>query len=127
MSTPKDMRYSKEHEWVKVEDGKARIGITHFAQSELGDIVFVELPEVGAEIKADEPFGSVESVKTVSELYAPINGTVTEVNEDLDDSPEFVNESPYEKAWMIVVEPADAEEIENLMTPEQYDEMTQED
>ncbi|QBG57726.1 glycine cleavage system protein H [Bacillus amyloliquefaciens] len=127
MSTPKDMRYSKEHEWVKVEDGKARIGITHFAQSELGDIVFVELPEVGAEIKADEPFGSVESVKTVSELYAPINGTVTEVNEDLDDSPEFVNESPYEKAWMIVVEPADAEEIENLMTSKQYDEMTQED
>ncbi|MDJ1630620.1 glycine cleavage system protein GcvH [Bacillus velezensis] len=127
MSTPKDMRYSKEHEWVKVEDGKARIGITHFAQAELGDIVFVELPEVGAEIKADEPFGAVESVKTVSELYAPINGTVTEVNEDLDDSPEFVNESPYEKAWMIVVEPADAEEIENLMTSEQYDEMTQED
>ncbi|MEC0405253.1 glycine cleavage system protein GcvH [Bacillus velezensis] len=127
MSTPKDMRYSNEHEWVKVEDGKARIGITHFAQAELGDIVFVELPEVGAEIKADEPFGSVESVKTVSELYAPINGTVTEVNEDLDDSPEFVNESPYEKAWMIVVEPADAEEIENLMTSEQYDEMTQED
>lgn len=127
MSTPKDMRYSKEHEWVKVEDGKARIGITHFAQAELGDIVFVELPEVGAEIKADEPFGSVESVKTVSELYAPINGTVTEVNEDLDDSPEFVNESPYEKAWMIVVEPADAKEIENLMTSEQYDEMTQED
>ncbi|XYY59489.1 glycine cleavage system protein GcvH [Bacillus velezensis] len=127
MSTPKDMRYSKEHEWVKVEDGKARIGITHFAQAELGDIVFVELPEVGAEIKADEPFGDVESVKTVSELYAPINGTVTEVNEDLDDSPEFVNESPYEKAWMIVVEPADAEEIENLMTSEQYDEMTQED
>lgn len=127
MSTPKDMRYSKEHEWVKVEDGKARIGITHFAQAELGDIVFVELPEVGAEIKADEPFSDVESVKTVSELYAPINGTVTEVNEDLDDSPEFVNESPYEKAWMIVVEPADAEEIENLMTSEQYDEMTQED
>nr|MDH3091394.1 glycine cleavage system protein GcvH [Bacillus velezensis]WGD99931.1 glycine cleavage system protein GcvH [Bacillus velezensis] len=127
MSTPKEMRYSKEHEWVKVEDGKARIGITHFAQAELGDIVFVELPEVGAEIKADEPFGGVESVKTVSELYAPINGTVTEVNEDLDDSPEFVNESPYEKAWMIVVEPADAEEIENLMTSEQYDEMTQED
>ncbi|MFA1779884.1 glycine cleavage system protein GcvH [Bacillus velezensis] len=127
MSTPKEMRYSKEHEWVKVEDGKARIGITHFAQAELGDIVFVELPEVGAEIKADEPFGSVESVKTVSELYAPINGTVTEVNEDLDDSPEFVNESPYKKAWMIVVEPADAEEIENLMTSEQYDEMTQED
>ncbi|ADP33786.1 glycine cleavage system protein H [Bacillus atrophaeus] len=127
MSTPKDLRYSEEHEWVKVEGEKVRIGITHFAQSELGDIVFVELPEVGAEIKADEPFGSVESVKTVSELYAPINGKVVEVNEDLDDSPEFVNESPYEKAWMIVVEPSDASEIESLMTSEQYDEMTQED
>ncbi|MGX4767322.1 glycine cleavage system protein GcvH [Bacillus mojavensis] len=127
MSIPKDLRYSEEHEWVKVEGEKAKIGITHFAQSELGDIVFVELPEVGAEIKADEPFGSVESVKTVSELYAPINGTVVEVNEDLDDSPEFVNESPYEKAWMIVVEPSDASEIEKLMSAEQYEEMTQQD
>ncbi|MEC1545105.1 glycine cleavage system protein GcvH [Bacillus halotolerans] len=127
MSIPKDLRYSEEHEWVKVEGERAKIGITHFAQSELGDIVFVELPEVGAEIKADEPFGSVESVKTVSELYAPINGTVVEVNEDLDDSPEFVNESPYEKAWMIVVEPSDAFEIEKLMTAEQYEEMTQQD
>ncbi|MEC1750948.1 glycine cleavage system protein GcvH [Bacillus mojavensis] len=127
MSIPKDLRYSEEHEWVKVEGEKAKIGITHFAQSELGDIVFVELPEVGAEIKADEPFGSVESVKTVSELYAPINGTVVEVNEDLDDSPEFVNESPYEKAWMIVIEPSDASEIEKLMTAEQYEEMTQQD
>lgn len=123
MSTPKDLRYSEEHEWVKLEDGKVRIGISHFAQSELGDIVFVELPQVGDEIKTDDPFGSVESVKTVSELYAPISGTVVEVNADLEDSPEFVNESPYEKAWMIVVEPADASEIENLMTAEQYEEM----
>ncbi|KOP78093.1 glycine cleavage system protein H [Lysinibacillus sp. FJAT-14745] len=123
MSTPKDLRYSEEHEWVKLEDGKVRIGISHFAQSELGDIVFVELPQVGDEIKTDDPFGSVESVKTVSELYAPISGTVVEVNADLEDSPEFVNESPYEKAWMIVVEPADVSEIEKLMTAEQYDEM----
>ncbi|MFB7158055.1 MULTISPECIES: glycine cleavage system protein GcvH [unclassified Lysinibacillus] len=123
MNTPKDLRYSEEHEWVKVEDGKVRIGISHFAQSELGDIVFVELPQVGDEIKTDDPFGSVESVKTVSELYAPISGTVVEVNADLEDSPEFVNESPYEKAWMVVVEPADASEIEKLMTAEQYDEM----
>ncbi|MFJ7668350.1 glycine cleavage system protein GcvH [Lysinibacillus sp. NPDC097195] len=123
MSTPKDLRYSEEHEWVKLEDGKVRIGISHFAQSELGDIVFVELPQVGDEIKTDDPFGSVESVKTVSELYAPISGTVVEVNADLEDSPEFVNESPYEKAWMIVVEPADASEIENLMTAEQYEEL----
>ena len=125
MSTPTELRYSEEHEWVKTEDGKARIGITHFAQAELGDIVFVELPEVGDEIKADEPFGSVESVKTVSELYAPISGTVVEVNEDLEDSPEFVNESPYEKAWMVVVEPSDSSEIDKLMTAEQYDKMTQ--
>lgn len=127
MSTPNELRYSEEHEWVKTEGDKVRIGITDFAQSELGDIVFVELPAVGDKIKADEPFGSVESVKTVSELYAPINGTVVEVNEGLEDNPEFVNESPYEKAWMIVVEPQDISEIDNLMTSEQYDEMTKED
>ncbi|MGD6817282.1 glycine cleavage system protein GcvH [Metabacillus sp. 113a] len=127
MTTPNDLRYSEEHEWVKVEGDKVRVGITHFAQSELGDIVFVELPEAGTEIKADEPFGSVESVKTVSELYAPISGKVVEVNEDLDDNPEYVNESPYEKAWMIVIEPADSSEIEGLMTAEQYTEMTNED
>lgn len=126
MSTPKDLRYSEEHEWVKVEDGKARIGITHFAQSELGDIVFVELPQVGDDIKTNEPFGSVESVKTVSELYAPISGKVVEVNSELEDSPEFVNESPYENAWMVVIEPADVTEIDSLMTAEQYEKMTQE-
>ncbi|MDA1476351.1 glycine cleavage system protein GcvH [Bacillus sp. CLL-7-23] len=127
MSTPKELRYSEEHEWVKTEGDTVRIGITDFAQSELGDIVFVELPEVGDEIQADEPFGSVESVKTVSELYAPINGKVIEINEELEDSPEFVNESPYEKAWMIVVEPADSTEIDKLMTAEQYDDMIKED
>ncbi len=127
MSTPKDLRYSEEHEWVKTEGNTVRIGITHFAQSELGDIVFVELPEVGDTVTADEPFGSVESVKTVSELYAPVSGKVVEVNEDLNDSPEFVNESPYEKAWMIVVEPSDVSEVDNLMTAEQYEEMINED
>ncbi|MDQ0857512.1 glycine cleavage system protein GcvH [Bacillus sp. V2I10] len=127
MNTPKELRYSEEHEWVKVEGEKVRIGITDFAQSELGDIVFVELPEVGDEIKADEPFGSVESVKTVSELYAPISGKVVEINEDLDDSPEFVNESPYEKAWMIVIEPSNVSDVDSLMTAEQYVGMTNED
>lgn len=127
MTTPKELRYSEEHEWVKVEGEKLRVGITHFAQSELGDIVFVELPEVGDEVTADEPFGSVESVKTVSELYAPVSGKVVEVNEDLNDSPEFVNESPYEKAWMIVIEPSNSSELENLMTAEQYEEMIKED
>lgn len=127
MSTPKELRYSEEHEWVKEEGDKVRIGITAFAQSELGDIVFVELPEVGDDITADEPFGSVESVKTVSELYAPVSGKVVEVNEDLDDSPEFVNESPYEKAWMVVVELSDKSELDNLMTAEQYEAMVNED
>ncbi|WP_044748597.1 glycine cleavage system protein GcvH [Bacillus alveayuensis] len=126
MNTPKELRYSEEHEWVRVEGGKVRIGITDFAQSELGDIVFVELPEVGAEITANEPFGSVESVKTVSELYAPISGKVVEVNEELNDNPEFVNESPYEKAWMIVVEPSDLSEVDNLLTAEQYEAMINE-
>jgi glycine cleavage system H protein len=127
MTTPKELRYSEEHEWVKDEGATVRVGITHFAQSELGDIVFVELPEVGDEVTADEPFGSVESVKTVSELYAPLSGKVVEVNEDLNDSPEFVNESPYEKAWMIVIEPSDRSELENLMTAEQYEEMVKAD
>ncbi|MFC7394338.1 glycine cleavage system protein GcvH [Scopulibacillus cellulosilyticus] len=127
MNVPKELKYSEEHEWVKVEDGKVRIGITDFAQDELGDIVFVELPEAGDEVEADEPFGSVESVKTVSELYAPVSGKVVEVNEDLDDSPEFVNESPYEKAWMIVVEPSDESEIEKLMDADAYEKMTSEE
>lgn len=126
MTTPKELRYSEEHEWVKVEGEKVRVGITHFAQSELGDIVFVELPEVGDEVTVNEPFGSVESVKTVSELYAPVSGKVVEVNEDLADSPEFVNESPYEKAWMIVVELSNSSELDELMTAEQYEEMIQE-
>lgn len=127
MSLPKELRYSEEHEWVKVEGEKVRVGITDHAQSELGDIVFVELPEVGDEVEADEPFGSVESVKTVSELYAPVSGKVVEVNEDLDDSPEFVNESPYEKAWMIVVEPSDKSQLDELMTAEEYEAMIQDE
>ncbi|WP_373893243.1 glycine cleavage system protein GcvH [Virgibacillus natechei] len=127
MNVPEDLLYSEEHEWVKQEDGNVRIGITDFAQDELGDIVFVELPEVGDELELDEPFGSVESVKTVSELYAPLSGKIVEVNEDLEDSPEFVNESPYDKAWMVVVEPSDESEIDRLLTAEQYDAVTDED
>ncbi|HWO94894.1 MAG TPA: glycine cleavage system protein GcvH [Bacillus sp. (in: firmicutes)] len=126
MNAPKELRYSEEHEWVKTEGNLVRVGITDFAQSELGDIVFVELPEVGATVQADEPFGSVESVKTVSELYAPISGKVVEVNEDLNDNPEFVNESPYEKAWMIVIEPSDAGAVDKLMSAEEYENMVNE-
>lgn len=126
MGTPKDFRFSKEHEWVKVEGDKVRVGISDFAQSELGDIVFVELPEVGKKLQVNEPFGSVESVKTVSELYAPISGTIVEVNEQLTDSPELVNESPYEQAWMVVIEPEDLSELETLMTADEYDQMINE-
>ena len=121
MNLPTDLLYSEEHEWVRREGSDIRIGITDFAQSELGDIVFVELPEVGDEIVANEPFGSVESVKTVSELYAPISGKVVEVNEDLEDNPEYVNESPYEQAWMIVVEPSDDAELDDLLSADQYE------
>ncbi|PHA00035.1 glycine cleavage system protein H [Bacillus pseudomycoides] len=127
MSIPKQLRYSEEHEWVQVDGNQVVIGITDFAQHELGDIVFVELPEVGATIEADEPFGSVESVKTVSELYAPVAGKVVAVNEELNDKPELVNESPYEGAWMIKVEIEDAGQVDNLLTAEQYEEMINQD
>lgn len=127
MSLPKDLLYSEEHEWVKKEGNKLRIGITDFAQAELGDIVFVELPEVGDELEADEPFGSVESVKTVSELYAPVSGKIVEVNEELEDNPEFVNESPYENAWMVVVELTDESGLDKLLSAEKYEEVIQED
>ena len=123
MSIPKELRYSEDHEWIKVEGNKVRIGITEFAQSELGDIVFMELPEVGDEITLGESFGSVESVKTVSELNAPISGKIVEINEELGDEPQFVNESPYEKGWMIVVELSDESQIDNLLSAEKYEEM----
>lgn len=124
MNLPKELRYSDEHEWVKQEGGnKVRIGITDFAQSELGDIVFVELPEVGVELEANSPFGSVESVKTVSELYAPVSGKVVEVNGELEDSPEYVNESPYESGWMIVVEITESADLDNLMDADKYEAM----
>ncbi|WP_214846988.1 glycine cleavage system protein GcvH [Exiguobacterium sp. s193] len=127
MSQVKDnLRYSEEHEWVEVTGNKARIGITDFAQHELGDIVFVELPEVGDTISANEPFGSVESVKTVSELYAPISGKVVAINESLSDSPELVNESPFEGAWMVDIELEDESQVEALMDAAAYKSMINE-
>lgn len=120
MSLPMDLYYSQEHIWVKKEGNQVRIGVTEYGQDELGDIVFVELPEVGEELVADEPFGSVESVKTVSELYAPISGKILEVNEELEDNPEFINESPYEKAWIVVIEIADDTELDELLTDDEY-------
>jgi len=120
MNVKNGYHYSDEHIWVKVEGEKARIGITEFAQSEFGDIVFVELPEVGTELKINEPFGSVESVKTVSELYAPISGKVLEINRELESNPELVNESPYDKAWLLVMEIADGSELDKLLSAEEY-------
>ena len=123
MAVPSEFKYSKEHEWVKVEDNVATIGITEHAQNELGDIVFVELPETDDELNEGDTFGSVESVKTVSELYAPISGKIIEVNEELEDSPEFVNESPYEKAWMVKIEINDESQSQELLSADQYSEM----
>ena len=117
---PDDVRYVESHEWVKEEGGRARIGITDYAQDQLGDIVFVELPAVGKSLNAGAPFGSVESVKAVSELYMPIGGKVVEINSTLENSPEVVNTSPYDQGWMIVVEPADAGELKNLLTVQAY-------
>lgn len=122
----KNLLYTAEHEWIKVDGEKAVVGITHFAQEQLGDIVFVELPEVGDTIEKGESFGSVESTKTVSELYAPVSGTVIAINEELSDSPEFVNESPYEKAWMIEVELSDASEVDELLSADKYEAVTNE-
>lgn len=121
-NVPSNLKYSREHEWVKVEGNRAIIGITDFAQSELGDIVFVELPEAGAELSANATFGTVESVKTVSDLYAPLSGTIVEVNAALVDSPEKVNEAPYEDGWMVVIELQDASEVDALLDAAAYSE-----
>jgi glycine cleavage system H protein len=127
MEIPKGLRYSHEHEWVAVEDNIATIGITDYAQEQLGDIVYVELPEVGAQVTKDDPFGVVESVKAVSDIFAPVSGTVTEVNGPLADSPEMVNEDPYGDAWMIRVELSDAGEVEDLMTAAEYQRFLEEE
>lgn len=121
--------YSKEHEWIeKVDVNKVRIGITDFAQNQLGDIVFVEFPAVGDQIESGTSIGSVESVKTVSDIYSPVSGTVTAVNEHLEDSPESVNSSPYGDGWMIEVEVADFDvAVKELLTDEEYKEFTAED
>jgi glycine cleavage system H protein len=121
MEVVKGLFYSGDHEWVKVEGDKAYIGITDFAQSSLGDIVFVELPEVDTEFSKEESFGVVESVKAASDLNIPVSGKVVEVNEDLADDPASVNEVPYEK-WMIAVELSDKSELEGMMNAEQYEE-----
>ena len=120
MEVPENLLYTQEHEWVRVEGNKAVVGITQFAQEQLGDIVFVELPEVGTSIEQESPFGVVESVKTVSDLYAPISGTVTASNKDLEAHPERVNNEPYGTGWIIEVEVSDEKELEKLMSSDDY-------
>lgn len=117
---PNDYKYSKEHEWVKVEGDIATIGITHFAQEELGDVVFVEFPATDEEFAAGDVFGSVESVKAVSDLFIPVGGTVIEVNEGLNDEPELVNNDPHGKAWMIKVKISDVAELDDLLDSAAY-------
>ena len=118
---PENLRYTKQHEWIDVLEGKtARVGITDYAQHELGDIVFVELPGVDDEFEQGEPFGVVESVKAVSDVYAPVSGTVEEINEELPDAPEIINTSPYGDGWMIKIRITDAGELDGLMDAAAY-------
>jgi glycine cleavage system H protein len=117
---PDDLRYLESHEWVRVEDGTARVGITEFAQDELGDIVFVELPEAGDAVEAGQSFGVIESIKAVSDLYAPVSGEVVDRNEELFDAPELVNEDPFGDGWMLAVDVADEAELDGLLTPDEY-------
>lgn len=116
-----DLLYTKEHEWVRVENGIMVVGITDYAQDQLGDIVYVEFPTEGEVIKQGSPFGVIESVKAVSDLYAPVSGKIVEVNVTLKDSPETVNEDPYIEGWMVKVEASDRKELDRLMTPEAYE------
>jgi glycine cleavage system H protein len=127
MEFPKDLKYTKEHEWVKVEGNIATVGITDYAQDSLGDVVYVELPQEGATVTKHEPFGVVESVKAVSDLYAPLSGSVTEVNDAIVDSPEAINEDPYGDAWMIKVEISSASELGDLLTADEYQKFIEEE
>jgi glycine cleavage system H protein len=127
MEFPKELRYSREHEWVAVEENIATVGITDYAQDQLGDVVYVELPKAGTQVVKDEAFGVVESVKAVSDIYAPVSGKVTEVNVSLPDSPETINEDPYGDAWMIRVEMSDPEELEDLMGAAEYKRFVEEE
>ena len=127
MSYPSDLKYSAEHEWIRVEGARGTVGITAFAVEQIGDIVFVELPPVGSTVTATKPFGVIESVKAVSELFAPASGTVVEVNADLSDAPETVAGDCYGAGWLIKIEIGDAEEVADLMTAAEYQEYVAEE
>ena len=120
MTVPKDLLYTAEHEWVRVEGDEAVIGVTDFAQGELGDVVFIEIETTGETLAQGDTFGTIEAVKTVSDLYMPVDGEVSEVNQALEDTPELVNSDPYKGGWMIRVKMADPSQVEDLLSPDQY-------
>ena len=123
MNIPTDLKYTKEHEWIKIDGNLAVIGITDYAQGELGDIVFVELPSIGDEFKVGASFGTIEAVKAVSEIFAPLSGKVAEINELLQDDPMVINSDPYHNGWMIKIEFTDAAETESLISSDEYSEL----
>lgn len=122
MAYPSDLKYTKDHEWARVEGDIVRIGVTAYAVDQLGDVTLVDLPEVGSDVQANERFGDVESVKTVSELFAPISGEIVEINEELESSPELVNEEPYATGWIVAIKPSDPGELRRLLEPGAYEE-----
>jgi glycine cleavage system H protein len=125
MNVPDDRRYTQDHEWARLEDGRVRVGITDYAQDALGDVVFVQLPELRARVEAGATFSEVESTKSVSDIYAPVAGTVIEVNTDLTDAPQRVNEDPYGEGWICVIEPADPAALDGLLDAEGYQRLVQ--
>ena len=120
MDLPENLKYTKDHEWLRLEGGIGTVGITDYAQGELGDVVFIELPTIGKKVEFGQTFGTVEAVKAVSDLYSPVTGEVTEVNKEIQDSPELVNKEPYERGWMIKIKLANADEVKNLLDVEAY-------
>tara|TARA_B000000557_G_scaffold197576_1_gene162871 strand:- start:791 stop:1168 length:378 start_codon:yes stop_codon:yes gene_type:complete len=123
MELPKDLKYSKDHEWIKIEDGVGTVGITSFAQSELGDIVFIDIDTEGESLEKEEVFGSVEAVKTVSDLFMPVNGKIIEYNSKLDDNPELINSDPYGDGWIVKVVVSDLSELEELLDAHEYNKL----
>ena len=126
-NTPEDLSYTKDHEWVRISGDQATVGITDHAQQQLGDVVYVELPKVDDKFETSEPFGSVESVKAVSEIYLPVSGTITEVNQTLNDSPELVNQDPYGDGWMVVIKIDNPAQVDGLLSSIEYEDYIKEE
>ena len=123
MNIPKELKYAKDHEWARIEGDVATVGITDYAQGELGDIVFVELPKAGSSVSQGDSFGTIEAVKAVSDLYAPLSGEITDVNAALDEAPETINNSPYEDGWMIKIKITEMSEVDNLLSADDYEKL----